>query len=88
MVAFENAMVSGMTKGIGQDLFACVMRMPSRQRSDILEFLGQSSALPEAMPPTQKSCIKPGGEHGLRPVAGRGGHERPSHDHTAASRMP
>jgi hypothetical protein len=31
-----------MTKRIGRDLFAKVMRMPSQDRNDILEFLGQS----------------------------------------------
>lgn len=41
-----------MTKGIAHDLFARVMRMPARERSDILEFLGQSPVAPTAM-----SCI-------------------------------
>jgi hypothetical protein len=41
-------MVSVMTERIGKDLFAAVMRMPSRDRYDILEYLGQSPVLPEA----------------------------------------
>jgi hypothetical protein len=40
-------MVSVMTERIGKDLFAAVMRMPSRDRYDILEYLGQSPVLPE-----------------------------------------
>jgi hypothetical protein len=35
-----------MTRGIAQDLFASVMRMPTGQRADVLEFLGQSASIP------------------------------------------
>ena len=40
-------MVSDMTERIGMDLFATVMRMPSEDRKDILEYLGQSHVLPD-----------------------------------------
>lgn len=38
-----------MIKRIGHDLFATVMRLPSRDRTDILEFLGQSPVRQDAV---------------------------------------
>jgi hypothetical protein len=53
-----------MTKGIEQDLFAKVMRMPSEQRKDVLEFLGQSVAIPVAEPLKPDACAAPATEAG------------------------
>jgi hypothetical protein len=64
-------MVSGMTKRIDRDLFAGLMRMPERERTDILEFLGQSPVDPDASGVSRQLIEEFGRQTDLRPVPSR-----------------
>ncbi|KPQ18083.1 MAG: hypothetical protein HLUCCO18_01715 [Rhodobacteraceae bacterium HLUCCO18] len=64
-------MVSALTKRIDRDLFAGLMRMPARERTDILEFLGQSPVDPDASGVSGRLAEEFGEQADLRPIRAR-----------------